>query len=206
MEEKGKPPFLEGYKEGPHSLISGDNTGDAYHWARSLFLILVQLYSILSDLFPVGPFSLFQWEKRYKYFWKIFLLQTRCSRWSSSSTCQWHSSTCSTPSAGGRSTLTWARWPTWPCRSRPRTWRSGTARIATSRMATAPSRCRSLRRRALWQRTMRQICKMKENVRRFWEFQLFTFYANINSSWLILKVVLSLTNTWRWAGRGHGST
>ena len=23
MEEKGKPPFLEGYKEGPHSLISG---------------------------------------------------------------------------------------------------------------------------------------------------------------------------------------
>ena len=24
MEEKGKPPFLEGYKEGPHSLISGE--------------------------------------------------------------------------------------------------------------------------------------------------------------------------------------
>ena len=23
MEEKGKPPYLVGYKEGPHSLISG---------------------------------------------------------------------------------------------------------------------------------------------------------------------------------------
>lgn len=27
MEEKGKPPYLEGYKEGPHSLISGEEKG-----------------------------------------------------------------------------------------------------------------------------------------------------------------------------------
>lgn len=45
MEENGKPPYLEGYKEGPHSLISG------------IFLLVLDLgiywSSILDSLFSL---------------------------------------------------------------------------------------------------------------------------------------------------------
>ena len=149
MEEKGKPPFLEGYKEGPHSLISGKK----HLWILYSALLVQLVWSLKGNS---------QFPSRDSNHYRIIpFLQTRFSHWSSSSTYPWRSSTCSTRSAGGRSTPTWARWPTWPCPSRPRTWRSGTARTATSRTETAPSRCRSLRRSELhWERVMRQCCEM----------------------------------------------
>merc|ERR1719225_2462093 len=45
MEEKGKPPFLEGYKEGPHSLISD-----------SLFSLIIFIYVSVTFLYMFYAF------------------------------------------------------------------------------------------------------------------------------------------------------
>merc|ERR1719225_1768394 len=51
MEEKGKPPFLEGYKEGPHSLISD-----------SLFSLIIFIYVSVTFLYM---FYAFCWREEH---------------------------------------------------------------------------------------------------------------------------------------------
>ena len=61
MDDNGKPPYLEGYKEGPHSLISGK-----YKWIKkykkkiffsdSLFSLIIFIYVSVTFLYMFYAF------------------------------------------------------------------------------------------------------------------------------------------------------
>ena len=64
MDESGKPPYLEGYKEGPHSLISGkleENINTRRYKSRgyfldSLFSLIIFIYVSVTFLYMFYAF------------------------------------------------------------------------------------------------------------------------------------------------------